>query len=122
MKKGRRGIVRHADTRKEKKQRLGVYWNHAEACVQALAIHARSAKSMVQWPSPYLYCVSSRWVMRVLLLLLLRLERGLVRRQAAANGTGLLGSEIERRVFLVLVEKAKLISLCRIDDSEDTGD
>lgn len=42
--------------------------------------------------------------------------------QPAADGTGPLGSEVERNVLLALVEKAKLVTLLEVDDSQDLGD
>lgn len=42
--------------------------------------------------------------------------------QPAADGTGLLRAEVERRVLLVLVEQAELVSLLGVDDGEDAGD
>lgn len=60
--------------------------------------------------------------MPLLLLLLLSLYRRLVLRQSSSNGTSLLGSEVERKVFLVLIEDAQLCSLVGVDDSEDSSD
>lgn len=60
--------------------------------------------------------------MHLLLLLLLGDKVGLVLGQASAHGTGLLWSEVERSVLLVLVEDLELRTLVDIDDSEDTGD
>jgi len=56
---------------------------------------------------------------------LLRLQQGLlalVLAQASSDGTGLLRSEVEGEVFLVLVEEAELCSLVGVDDCEDLGD
>jgi hypothetical protein len=56
---------------------------------------------------------------------LLRLQQGLlalVLAQASSDGTGLLRSEVEGEVFLVLVEEAELCSLVGVDDCEDFGD
>jgi hypothetical protein len=56
---------------------------------------------------------------------LLRLQQGLltlVLAQASSDGTGLLWSEVEWEVFLVLVEEAELGSLVGVDDCEDLGD
>ena len=47
---------------------------------------------------------------------------GLVFGEPAAHGTGESGAEVEREVFLVLVEQAQLGALVRVDDGEDTGD
>jgi hypothetical protein len=55
---------------------------------------------------------------------LLRLQQGLlalVLAQASSDGTGLLRSEVEGEVFLVLVEEAELCSLVGVDDCEDLG-
>lgn len=41
--------------------------------------------------------------------------------QASSDRTGLLGSEVEGEVFLVLVEEAELCSLVGVDDCEDLG-
>lgn len=56
------------------------------------------------------------------LLRLLQLPCGVLRRQAAADGAGLLGAEVEREVLLVLVEEAQVVSLLGVDDGEDAGD
>jgi hypothetical protein len=56
---------------------------------------------------------------------LLRLQQSLlalVLAQASSDGTGLLRSEVEGEVFLVLVEEAELCSLVGVDDCEDLGD
>jgi hypothetical protein len=56
---------------------------------------------------------------------LLRLQQGLlalVLAQASSDGTGLLRSEVEGEVFLVLVEEAELCSLVGVDNCEDLGD
>ncbi len=56
---------------------------------------------------------------------LLRLQQGLlalVLAQASSDGTGLLWSEVEGEVFLVLVEEAQLCALVGIDDCKDLGD
>jgi hypothetical protein len=46
--------------------------------------------------------------MRLLLLLLLRDQARLLLRQPSPNGTSLFGPEVERDVFLVLVEQPQL--------------
>lgn len=56
------------------------------------------------------------------LLRLLQLPCGVLRRQAATDGAGLLGAEVEREVLLVLVEEAQVVSLLGVDDGEDAGD
>jgi len=60
--------------------------------------------------------------MRILLLLLFRLQRRLLLCQTTAHGAGELGSEIERHVLLALVEETELGSLVGVDDCEDFGD
>ena len=60
--------------------------------------------------------------MHLLLLLLLSDKVGLVLGQASAHGTGLLWSEVERSVLLVLVEDLELRALVDVDDSKNTGD
>jgi hypothetical protein len=42
-------------------------------------------------------------------------------RQPSPNSPGLLRSEVEREVFLVLVEEAELCALVGVDDGEDLG-
>lgn len=54
--------------------------------------------------------------------LLLSDEGGLVLGESSADGTGLLGSEVEREVLLVLVEQTQLSALVGVDDGQDTGD
>lgn len=58
----------------------------------------------------------------VLLALLLGDERSLVLGESSTDGTGVLGSEVEREVLLVLVEEAELDALVGLDDGQDTGD
>ena len=56
---------------------------------------------------------------------LLRLQQGLltlVLAQTSSDGPGLLWSEVEGEVFLVLVEEAELCSLVGVDDGKDLGD
>lgn len=60
--------------------------------------------------------------MDLLLDLLLRLLGGLVLGESAAQGTGVLGSEVEREERLVLVEQAELGALVEVDDGENAGD
>lgn len=48
--------------------------------------------------------------------------RGLVLGHAATQGAGELRAEVEREVFLVLVEQTQLGALVGVDDGEDTGD
>jgi hypothetical protein len=58
----------------------------------------------------------------VLLLLLLGDERRLVLGESSADGAGLLGSEVEGKVLLALVEEPQLSALVGVDDGEDLGD
>lgn len=60
--------------------------------------------------------------MDLLLPLLLGDQRSLVLGESSANGAGLLGSEVEREVLLVLVEQTQLGALVGVDDGQDTGD
>lgn len=55
----------------------------------------------------------------LLLLLLLRDEGSLMLGELSAHGTGALGAEVKRKVFLVLVEEAELVALVGVDDRED---
>lgn len=41
--------------------------------------------------------------------------------ETSTDGTGLLGSEIEREVFLSLVEETELCALVGVNDCEDLG-
>lgn len=56
------------------------------------------------------------------LLLLLRHETRLVLGQSPTLRAGELGPEIERKVLLLLVEDAELMTLVLVDDGEDAGD
>ena len=58
----------------------------------------------------------------LLLLLLLGHASGILWRQTAADGTSLLGAEVEWQVLLLLVEEAELGALVGVDDGEDAGD
>ena len=49
-------------------------------------------------------------------------EVGLVLGHSPANGTGLLGAEVEGHVLLALVEDAELSTLVGVDDGEDASD
>lgn len=60
--------------------------------------------------------------MLLALLGLLQLPRGVLRGEAATDGTGLLGAEVEGHVLLVLVEQAHVVALLGVDDGQDTGD
>jgi hypothetical protein len=42
--------------------------------------------------------------------------------QTSSDGAGLLWSEVEGEVFLVLVEEAELCSLIGVNDGKDLGD
>ena len=56
------------------------------------------------------------------LLSLLGRKSALVLRQAAADGAGLLGAEVEGEVLLVLVELAEVLASLLVDDGENAGD
>lgn len=56
-----------------------------------------------------------------LLALLLGDPLGVVLRQPAADGAGLLGAEVQGSVLLALVEEAELLALLGVDDGQDTG-
>lgn len=60
--------------------------------------------------------------MLLALLGLLQLSRGVLSGEAATDGTGLLGAEVEGHVLLVLEEQAHVVSLLGVDDGEDTSD
>jgi len=60
--------------------------------------------------------------MRRPLLLLLALNAGLVLRQAPPDRPRLLRAQVQRQVFLVLVEDAELRALVGVDDGEDASD
>lgn len=60
--------------------------------------------------------------MRVALLGLGELAGGVLRRQTAADGTGLLGAEVKGKVLLALVEDPELSALLGVDDGQDTSD
>lgn len=47
---------------------------------------------------------------------------GILLGQAATDGAGLLGAEVEGKVLLVLVEQAKLGALVGVDDGQDLSD
>ena len=56
------------------------------------------------------------------LLGLLKGLLGLVLGKTSADGAGLLWSEVERHVLLVLVEETELGALVGVDDGEDLSD
>ena len=60
--------------------------------------------------------------MRRLLLLLLRHDPRLMPTQPPPDRPRLLGSQIEREVFLFRVEETELLALVGVDDGEDAGD
>ena len=64
----------------------------------------------------------SLWEVSLSLLLLLCDSGSVLGRKASSNGSSLLCSEIERQVFLALVEDSQLVSLVGIDDCEGSGD
>lgn len=59
---------------------------------------------------------------RLSLLLLLRHSSGILGRESSADGSSLLGSEVEWEVLLALVEDSELVSLVGVDDCEGSGD
>jgi len=56
------------------------------------------------------------------LLGLLELPRGVLGGETAADGAGLLRSQVQRQILLVLVEEAQLSPLLRVDDGQDARD
>ena len=60
--------------------------------------------------------------MHLPLLLLLRHARGLELRQPPPDGPRLLRAQVEREVFLALVQEAQLRALLSVDVGEDAGD
>jgi len=56
------------------------------------------------------------------LLRLLQNLAALVLAQTSSDGASLLGSEVERKVFLSLVEEAELCALVGVDDGQDLCD
>ena len=58
----------------------------------------------------------------LLLALALGLQGSLVLGETAAESTGELGAEIERKVLLVLVEETQLSALVGVDDGENASD
>jgi hypothetical protein len=56
------------------------------------------------------------------LLRLLGNDLALLGAKTSADGAGLFWAEIEWGVLLVLVEKAELLTLSRVDDGESAGD
>lgn len=56
------------------------------------------------------------------LLLLLGDSAGILLAQSAADGAGLLGSQVEGEILLLLVEETELVALVRVDDGEGAGD
>ena len=60
--------------------------------------------------------------MPLLLLLALGHSAGVLLGKCAAEGAGLLRSQVEGQVLLLLVEEAELVTLGGVDDGQDTGD
>jgi hypothetical protein len=58
----------------------------------------------------------------LVLLGLLQLSRRVGGREASADRTGLLGSQVQGSVLLVLVEQTQLSALLQVDDSEHASD
>ena len=73
------------------------------------------------WIPTYLHCELSLRKVCSLLLVLGSLQAALVGGQSPPDGTGLLWAEIERNVFLSLVEETELVALLKVDDGQDTG-
>ncbi len=68
--------------------------------------------------------LDSEFTLREMLLLLLLPESlggSLTWGQAAANGAGFLGSQVQRLILLVLIVVAELFPLCLGDDSQYSG-
>lgn len=70
----------------------------------------------------YLDSELALWEVEGALLGLLKGLLGLVLGKTSADGAGLLWSEVEWSVLLVLVEETELGALVGVDDSEDLGD
>jgi hypothetical protein len=83
---------------------------------------SRSVTRRVGAVSSYLNGVLPLGEVNLLLPLLLGDQRSLVLGEPSANGAGLLGSEVEREVLLVLVEQTQLGALVGVDDGQDAGD
>lgn len=56
------------------------------------------------------------------LLRLLQYALAVLLRESSPDGTGLLWSEVERKVLLVLVEETQLSALVGVDDGQDLSD
>lgn len=85
-------------------------------------IHKTSIASIEFQDRSYLNGVLPLGEVDLLLDLLLGLLGGLVLGESATQGTGVLGSEVEREERLVLVEQAELGTLVEVDDGENAGD
>lgn len=79
------------------------------------------AEEEMQNPKLRLDGVYSLREVLLLLLLLLGLLRGLVLGEASPDGTGLLWSEVQRDVLLLLIEQAQLVSLGGVQDGHHTS-
>lgn len=55
------------------------------------------------------------------LFLLFRYKARFLLGQGAALRAGQLGSQVEGKILLLFVEEAQLVTLSRVDDSENTG-
>lgn len=84
--------------------------------------YATTSPSRNQMFGTYLNSILPLRKMRRPLLLLLALNAGLVLRQAPPDGPSLLRAQVQRQVFLVLVEDAELRALVGVDDGEDASD
>jgi hypothetical protein len=69
----------------------------------------------------YLDSVFAQGEVRVSLLCLLQYLGLILGWETAADGTGLLGSEVEGSILLVLVEEAELLALLKVDDGQDAS-
>lgn len=69
----------------------------------------------------YLNSELSLWEVHRSLLGLLQLQLLLVLGKTSTDGTSLFWAEIERKVFLSLVEKTELYALVGVNDCEDLG-
>jgi hypothetical protein len=58
----------------------------------------------------------------ILLPLFFSFQRGLMFTQTSADSPGLFGAEIERQIFLCLVDNSELLSLFRVEDGQGTSD
>lgn len=76
----------------------------------------------MEFDAPYLDSILPLGEVDRPLLRLLQSLLALVLGQTSSDGAGLLGSEVEGKVLLVLVEEAELRALVGVDDCENLGD